>query len=64
MAAEPVGSGLVDSLLEKAADVRWGPADRTEKFALFSRSGFVDGLVEDVDENWSLFGPDELNALL
>ncbi|MBP1987302.1 ATP-binding protein [Halolamina salifodinae] len=62
--ADPVGYGLVGSLTEKADDVRWGPADRTEEFALFSRSGFVDGLAEDVDENWSLFGPDELNALL
>jgi len=62
--ADPVGYGLVDSLAEKAADVRWGPSDRAEEFALFSRSGFVDGLAEDVDENWSLFGPDELNALL
>lgn len=62
--ADPVGYGLVDSLTEKAADVRWGPADRTEEFALFSRSGFVDGLAEDVDDNWSLFGPDELSDLL
>lgn len=53
---EPVGHGLVESLTEKAADVRWGPADRTESFALFSRSGFVDGFAEDVDENWSLLG--------
>ena len=61
---EPVGHGLVDSLAEKAADVRWGPSDRTEAFALFSRSGFVDGLAADVGANWSLFGPEELDALL
>lgn len=61
---EPVGYELVDSLAEKADDARWGPSDRTESFALFSRSGFVDGLAEDVDENWSLFGPDELSDLL
>lgn len=62
--ADPVGYGLVDSLTEKAADVRWGPSDRTEEFALFSRSGFVDGLAEGVDDNWSLFGPAELSDLL
>ncbi|GAB7095257.1 ATP-binding protein [Halolamina litorea] len=61
---EPVGYGLVNSLTEKATDVRWGPSDRTERFALFSRSGFVDGLAEDVDENWLLFGPDELDQLM
>jgi AAA+ ATPase superfamily predicted ATPase len=62
--AEPVGRALVDSLTEKANDVRWGPSDRTERFALFSRSGFVEGLAEGLDENWLLFGPDELDELL
>lgn len=62
--AEPVGHGLADSLRTKATDVRWGPADRTEEFALFARSGFVDGLRDDLGDEWSLFGPAELRDLL
>lgn len=61
---EPIGHELVASLAAKADDVRWGPADRTEAFALFSRSGFVEGLADDVDEDWSLFGPEDLSTLL
>ncbi|RLM83537.1 ATP-binding protein, partial [Halobellus sp. Atlit-38R] len=52
---EPVSHGLVDDLRSKANSVRWGPSDRSERFALFSRSGFVDGLAEALDDNWSLF---------
>jgi len=32
--------------------------------SLFSKSGFVDGLADDVDDTWSLFGLNELRALL
>lgn len=46
---------LVSQLREKAEGVRWGPDTRDEEFALFSRSGFVDGLDEALDDHWSLF---------
>jgi AAA+ ATPase superfamily predicted ATPase len=62
--SEPVGSALVSRLREKAKRVRWGSDTRDEEFALFSKSGFVDGLAEDVDDNWSLFGLGELEAVL
>jgi AAA+ ATPase superfamily predicted ATPase len=42
--ADPVGRGPVDDLQPKTDHVQWGSADRTERFALFSKSGFVDGL--------------------
>jgi hypothetical protein len=61
---EPVGHALVDSLREKSDRVRWGSPTREEEFALFSRSGFVDGLADDLDDNWSLFGLEDLNPLL
>jgi hypothetical protein len=31
---------------------------------LFLKSGFVDGLADDVDDNWSLFGLRELEDVL
>ena len=62
--SEPVGPALVSQLREKAERVRWGPDTRDEDFALFSKSGFVDGVADDVDENWSLYGLSELRALL
>jgi AAA+ ATPase superfamily predicted ATPase len=52
---EPVGEDLVESLQAKAESVRWGPADRDERFAVFSKSGFVDGLDTQLDDRWSLF---------
>ncbi|MCU4975401.1 ATP-binding protein [Halobacteria archaeon AArc-m2/3/4] len=61
--ADPVGNGLVESLRSKAERVRWGPATRDERFALFSKSGFVDGLEDDLDDNWSLFTLDDLDVL-
>jgi AAA+ ATPase superfamily predicted ATPase len=54
--SEPVGHGLVERLRAKAENVRWGPGDRDERFALFSKSGFVDGLEDELDSDWSLFG--------
>jgi AAA+ ATPase superfamily predicted ATPase len=60
----PVGHTLVAQLREKAERVRWGPDSRAEEFALFSKSGFVDGLAEDVDDNWSLYDLDEVEAVL
>jgi AAA+ ATPase superfamily predicted ATPase len=62
--SEPVGPALVSQLREKAERVRWGPDTRDEEFALFSKSGFVDGLAEDVGDNWSLFDLTELEAVL
>jgi AAA+ ATPase superfamily predicted ATPase len=53
--ADPVGHSLVSQLREKAERVRWGPGTRDEEFAVFSRNGFVDGLDEDLDDDWSLF---------
>ncbi|ELY45360.1 ATP-binding protein [Natronorubrum sulfidifaciens] len=61
--AEPVGYALVESLRDKAESVRWGPGNREERFALFSRSGFVEGLEDDLDDNWSLFSIDDLDML-
>jgi AAA+ ATPase superfamily predicted ATPase len=62
--AQPVGRSLVDSLRDTAANVKWGSDDRRETFALFSRSGFVDGLADEVDTEWSLLGLAELDDLL
>jgi len=61
---DPVGHGLVDDLRAKADRVRWGPDDRTERFALFSKSGFVDGLEADLDDSWTLIDADALDATL
>jgi len=62
--SEPVGPALASQLREKAQRVRWGPDTREEEFALFSKSGFVDGFADDIDESWSLYGLSELGALL
>ncbi|WP_148680381.1 ATP-binding protein [Halovivax ruber] len=62
--SDPVGSALVDDLLAKAENVRWGPSDRDEHYALFSKSGFVDGLEDELDQNWSLFSLAEIDDLL
>ncbi|GGL36416.1 ATPase [Halarchaeum grantii] len=62
--SEPVGYGLVESLRAKADRVRWGSDTRDEEFVLFSKSGFVDGLTEDLDDSWSLFSLEELDDLL
>lgn len=44
--------------------VRWGPADREIQYALFSKAGFVDGLAEELGDDWSLFSLAELDSLL
>jgi hypothetical protein len=41
---------------EKAERVRWGPADRDERFVLFSRSGFAVGVTDNLGNECSLFG--------
>ncbi|WP_281194170.1 ATP-binding protein [Halorubrum sp. F4] len=62
--SEPVGWGLVDDLRDKTEHVRWGPNSRTERFALFSKSGFVDGLDQELDDTWSLFDLSDLDRIL
>jgi len=62
--ADPVGHGLVDDLRAKADRVRWGPETREERFALFSKRGFVDGLEESLDDNWRLYDLQDLDSLL
>ena len=61
---EPVGHELADSLASKTEHVRWGPDSRNERFALFSKSGFVDGLERDLDDRWTLFELSDLETLL
>ncbi|MFB6202019.1 MAG: ATP-binding protein [Halorhabdus sp.] len=61
---DPVGEDLIESLRAKAEHVRWGPPDRDERFALFSKSGFVDGLEAQLDDSWSLFSVTDIDDLL
>jgi AAA+ ATPase superfamily predicted ATPase len=61
---DPVGEDLVESLRAKAKHVRWGPPDRDEQFALFSKNGFVDGLEAQLDDSWSLFTVADIEDLL
>jgi AAA+ ATPase superfamily predicted ATPase len=62
--SEPVGRGLVEDLRAKTEHVQWGPNSRTERFALFSRSGFVEGLDQEVDDSWSLFDVGSIDRIL
>jgi len=62
--SEPVGHELVERLETKADRVRWGPDKREERFALFSKAGFVDGLESNLDDNWSLFDLGGLDTLI
>lgn len=61
--ADPVGRSLVDRLLAKAPHVRWGPDDRDERFAVFSKNGFVDGLDAELSDEWTLFDLGDLETL-
>ncbi len=61
--SEPVGKSLADDLRHKADNVRWGPDDRQEQFVLFSKSGFVDGLAQNLEPNWLLVELDELDRV-
>lgn len=60
---EPVGHSVASNLRAKADRVRWGPSDRTERFAIFSKSGFIPGLAADLDGRWQLFDLDDLDTL-
>jgi len=62
--SEPVGTALVENLRTKAENVRWGPDEREERFALFSKSGFVEGLDDQLDEHWTLWSLTETDGLL
>lgn len=61
---EPVGWALVESLREKASQVRWGPSDRDEQYGLFSMAGFQDPLRTELDDRWHLFTLEDLDPLL
>jgi AAA+ ATPase superfamily predicted ATPase len=61
---ERVGHGLVSQLRDTAERVQWGPETRDEAFALFSKSGFVDGLADEIDDSWSLFDLSRIEAIL
>lgn len=62
--ADPVGHGLVKALRTKTEHVRWGSKERDERFALFSKAGFIDGLEDELDDNWLLVDLDKLEAFL
>ena len=61
---EPVGRSLASRLRDKAEHVRWGSDSRDEAFALFSKSGFVDGLADELNDDWSLYDSSDIAALL
>jgi len=62
--SDPVGTALVEDLQARAEQVRWGPDERTERFALFSKSGFVEGLEDQLDDHWSLWNLSQLDELI
>ena len=62
--SDPVGTALVEHLQAKAEQVRWDPDERTERFALFAKSGFVEGLEDQLDDHWSLWNLAQLDDLL
>lgn len=47
----------------KASEVRWRTGSRTEEYALFSKSGFEDGLKQRLDERWRLFDLEWFDAV-
>lgn len=61
---EPVGRSLALRLRDKAEHVQWGSDSRDEAFALFSKSGFVDGLADELNDDWSLQDLSDIAALL
>jgi hypothetical protein len=62
--SQPVGHALADRLRENAEHVRWGPDAREERYAIFSKSGFVAGLADDLGDDWQLFDFDDLDGIL
>lgn len=61
---DPVGHALAAQLQDKARHVRWGPDTRDEAFALFSKNGFVDGLANDLPDNWTLIDLTDIDTQL
>ena len=63
--AEPVGTGLLAQLEERAPEVRWHGNERTVQYALFSRSGFTERLSAIARDRNDLFlaTPDDVLAL-
>ena len=61
---EPVGRSLASRLRDKAEHVRWSSDSRDEAFALFSKSGFVDGLADELNDDWSQYDLSDIAALL
>lgn len=59
-----VGVDVLDSLQAKARKVRWGSANREERFCLFSSSGFTKGLLErSENEGIALFTEDHATVV-
>ncbi|EMA08316.1 ATP-binding protein [Haloferax denitrificans] len=61
--SSPAGQSLVEDLKAKTEHVRWGSPDRTERFVLFSKSGFTDGLSDKLDASWTLFDLQKIDML-
>lgn len=59
---KPVGTNILDKLIAKSKKVEWGPGDRFEYYALFSKSGFTPNLQKMAKEkgNIYLFHQDKL----
>ncbi|AKU09824.1 ATP-binding protein [Haloferax gibbonsii] len=61
----PVGRSLLDAVEVTEPEVRWQGSDRDVEYALFSRSGFTDGLEDSAAErdDLHLFTPSDVMAL-
>jgi len=62
--SDPVGHSLANQLRDDAARVRWGPETRSEEFVLFSRSGFVEGLADELADAWTLIDLRDIDTTL
>lgn len=60
----PVGRSLVTALERTSETVRWHSGERTESFVRFSKSGFADGLAEDLGPQWTLLDLADVEAAL
>lgn len=59
----PVCEGIARRLEEKADEVRWRDGERSEKFVLFSKSGFEEGLSDELGERWMLYDTSDISTL-
>lgn len=62
--SEPVGRSLIGDHQEHAENVRRGPSARDGHFAVFSNSGFEDGINRDLESQWSLVSLEEIDHVL